>query len=280
MGHQNGKGRFIDLNGRGLGADDQQDDITLEPGVIIIHCIMVPSTGQCQMNRDPRNPPPNSNQEVRTEMDNWLATLMYCLSILMVNCVRDFGVPREKMFETLNRTITGFFDRGMPTGEGGNKLVINTEKSSSLTKEDSAAIASAEKGFYPTKINWDAELIALGYNKLNDRTYVEYCTQTGLSDRDKSKTPISTEFYDSIVFRKALDINTFLEVARAKELVASPLDKTVSKYLVALVNIKPEYTSKHYWQITEPENTVEILKKIEGEATLIAQIYKTPTAQA
>ena len=276
--NSNGKGgKIIDLNGRGLGSVDAQDDITLEPGVIIIHCILSPSTGRCQMQRDPRNPPPKNNTEVRAEMDNWLATLMYCLAVLMVNCVRDFGVPKDKIFETLDRTIHGYFDRGMETAERTAKVVINSAESS--TQNTTQPKSEPQ----PTvKINWDAEIKALGFNQLNDKTYIEYCTQTGLSDRDKSKTPIAVEFYNHIVFRKPLDMEgTYLEIGREKELTPNPLDKKASKYLVTMAHEKPEFISKHYWQITEPEKTVELLKLIELEANLIAQIlFKEPTALA
>lgn len=246
---------------------EENGPANLKPGVVIVHCVMEPDTGAIQMHRSERNPPPTSAQAYKVEIDNWFTLLTNCIAILIHKISNEMGVPRGMLLETMNRTITTYFEDG---GTGGHrkKIVVNTDKKE-VTVED--------KRDEPTiKMDYDSEVLSCGFSSLlGSETYVEYCGRVGKSDRDKNKIPYASEFYNAIVFRKEViagDKKYYLEVARDKVFTPSPDDAKFSKYLVAMVIDTENLGRKIYWQITAPEQTTELLKTIEEEASKIIAI--------
>jgi hypothetical protein len=271
--------RIVDLSGRSLtGQKPNEQDISLDPSVIIVHALYQPETGAIELRRSERNPPPETPNEFRVEFDNWFTVLANATAIMIAKAEK-FGVPTSKMIEAVNRVIVTYLDTGGTSGRG-QKIVVNTGAGDNVPVKSITQQKSVKKEEEPPalKINYDAEILAAGYSLLSSETYKEQIVRLGKSGVDKSKAPFAVEFYSSIVFRKEIisgDVPVYLEIAREKEFVSRVEDALYSKYLVALVCPGSSVERKMYWQITEPANTVEMLKKIETEAIDIATLLKS-----
>lgn len=258
------------------------EEVLLKPGIIIVHVAMEPDTNTVTLYRSERAIPPRSPQEAKVEMDNWFTLLINALALMMSRIEHDLQVPWPVLEATVLNVFRIFRDSGGASGKA-KKIVIETGENGKghtmkLTDKENAS---------KVKFNYDAEIESLGFKKLSDQTYIEYCSRVGLSDRDKNLIPLSQEFNNCIIFRKELQTRTldewaenpqapryYLEVAREKVMTPNPaLDAKASKYLVAMVVGSDELQRKFYWQITQPERTKELLEKIEEEAKKIAGIY-------
>lgn len=241
----------------------------LKPGVVILHLVLEPDTGNIEIKRSERNPPPQNAHAAKVELDNWFTLLTNAVAMMIANLSTSLGIPKGLLIETMNRVVTTYLESG---GTGGHRkrIVVNTgpqEKDNSVLVEEKTTAPKV-------KINYDNEVTERGFLSLGSETYVDYCGRVGASDRDKSRTPIASEFYNAIVFRKEICVinnsPVYLELGRDKAFTVTPDDEKNSKYLVAMVLGEADMQRKFYWQITAPEKTYELLSKIEEEAKKVA----------
>ena len=130
---QPGPPKIIDVAGKGFRSNQEQQDIRLEPGVIIVHCVLAPESGAVQIHRSERATPPKTNHEVRVEMDNWFSTLAYSIALLILMMEQHFGVPRNQPIQILLDTINSY----LAAGTTRDKIVVNTDdkKTTQTAKE-------------------------------------------------------------------------------------------------------------------------------------------------
>ncbi len=274
-------GEIVNFGDKHLGGAEQ-GPTNLKPGAVIVHCVLEPDSGRIQMHRSERNPPPRNNHQQRVEYDNWFTIMCNCAAILIGQC-EQFGLPRKMMIDVMNRVVNTYLDSG---GTGGHRKRVHVE----LGKGDKEAQISVDKIKTKTaapsiKIDFDDEIISLGYEKLGNESYLDYCGRVGAANRDKMRKPIASEFAGAIVFRKAILSgpefkpgcqidgveSIYLEIGRDKELIsAGPDDATTSRYLVSLV-LSKTMQRKFYWQVSAPDKIKDELSTIEAEAIAVAK---------